>query len=331
VDGSRLNYAVVGGFVLLVLIAAIATLAGLSGWMRDTNRYVTVFRNVVGINEGTRVLYEGYPIGRVTGIRRLTVEQAEALFGAEGGDGRARFRVDFEVGEKWTIESNAEARILATGLLAAASINIVASASPADAPPRELDGIPVIPGRDGENLFSKADTLVDALQPLVGSVEQSVTQQVGPAFAELGELAALLTRELPPILRQVEGFANTMNDVADALRQVAGIENRRHIEATMRNFDAASANLMRLTAKTDRLLTGLNGIVDGNREDIEQSIKSLRYVLGALARDIDSINRNVEGAARNMHEFSREIRKNPGLLLGGGSTQDPAPRRDGRR
>jgi len=34
------------------------------------------------------------------------------------------------------------------------------------------------------------------------------------------------------------------------------------------------------------------------------------------------VNQNVEGTARNMYEFSREIRKNPGLLLSGGSPQE---------
>jgi phospholipid/cholesterol/gamma-HCH transport system substrate-binding protein len=331
VDEARLNFAVVGAFVLLVLAGAIVTLAGLTGWERDTLRYLTVLRNVAGINEGTRVLYEGYPVGRVSGIDRLTGEQEKALYGAASRDGRVRFRVDLEIQEKWTIGSNSEARILATGLLAATAINIVGRPAPAEGPLAELDGVPVIPGREGETLISKADMLVDELQPLVATVGETLNQQVGPAFAGLAELVALLTRELPTILQQVERLANTLNEVGDELRQVASAENRQHVEATVRNFDNASANLMTLTSKADRLLTSLNEVVDGNREDIERSIKSLRYVLGAIARDIDSINRNVEGTTRNMNEFSREIRQNPGLLLGGATPRDPARRRDGER
>jgi phospholipid/cholesterol/gamma-HCH transport system substrate-binding protein len=38
------------------------------------------------------------------------------------------------------------------------------------------------------------------------------------------------------------------------------------------------------------------------------------------------INQNLEGAARNMFEFSRQIRQNPGLLLGGKPPTDEAPR-----
>ncbi|MCF6247966.1 MAG: hypothetical protein L3J69_11470, partial [Desulfobacula sp.] len=37
---------------------------------------------------------------------------------------------------------------------------------------------------------------------------------------------------------------------------------------------------------------------------------------------IDAVNQNVEGTARNMYEFSRQIRQNPGLLLSGGSPQE---------
>jgi len=36
-----------------------------------------------------------------------------------------------------------------------------------------------------------------------------------------------------------------------------------------------------------------------------------------VSRNIDSITYNLEGTSRNMSEFSREIRENPGLLLGG--------------
>ena len=36
------------------------------------------------------------------------------------------------------------------------------------------------------------------------------------------------------------------------------------------------------------------------------------------------MNQNLEGAARNMYEFSRQIRQNPGLLLGGTPPEDAA-------
>ena len=50
----------------------------------------------------------------------------------------------------------------------------------------------------------------------------------------------------------------------------------------------------------------------------------LRYLTDSVSRHIDAINRNLEGAARNLYEFSRQIRQNPGLLLGGTPPRDQA-------
>jgi phospholipid/cholesterol/gamma-HCH transport system substrate-binding protein len=60
---------------------------------------------------------------------------------------------------------------------------------------------------------------------------------------------------------------------------------------------------------------------------VEKSVVDLRYIVESIARRIDSMNQNLEGAARNMYEFSRQIRQNPGLLLGGTPPEDAAARR----
>jgi phospholipid/cholesterol/gamma-HCH transport system substrate-binding protein len=57
--------------------------------------------------------------------------------------------------------------------------------------------------------------------------------------------------------------------------------------------------------------------VEDNREDLERSIRSLRHTLEEVAVQTEIILHDMEGTSRNMHEFSRQIRQNPGLLLGG--------------
>ena len=61
-----------------------------------------------------------------------------------------------------------------------------------------------------------------------------------------------------------------------------------------------------------------------NREQINAAVTDLRYLTDSVSRHIDAINRNLEGAARNLYEFSRQIRQNPGLLLGGTPPRDQA-------
>ncbi|NQV56914.1 MAG: MCE family protein, partial [Rhodospirillales bacterium] len=70
-------------------------------------------------------------------------------------------------------------------------------------------------------------------------------------------------------------------------------------------------------SQIDGLFGSVQSIVSDNRLDIDRTVVELRHSVESVARHIDAINQNVEGASRNMFEFSRQIRQNPGLLLGG--------------
>lgn len=90
-------------------------------------------------------------------------------------------------------------------------------------------------------------------------------------------------------------------------------ENREKLERTIASLDKAAQDLDQLAALS-------RGVVADNRADV-------RYVIESVARHVDSINQNLDGAARNMFEFSRQIRQNPGLLMGGTPPKDTAPAR----
>jgi phospholipid/cholesterol/gamma-HCH transport system substrate-binding protein len=76
----------------------------------------------------------------------------------------------------------------------------------------------------------------------------------------------------------------------------------------------------------DKLLETLNTVISDNRLDIDRTVVDMRHSVESVARHIDAINQNLEGASRNMYEFSRQIRQNPGLLLGGRPPTDNAPK-----
>jgi phospholipid/cholesterol/gamma-HCH transport system substrate-binding protein len=44
--------------------------------------------------------------------------------------------------------------------------------------------------------------------------------------------------------------------------------------------------------------------------------------MAAISRRIDSITGDLESTTRNMNEFSRQIRENPGVLVRGRETSD---------
>ena len=78
---DKLNYVIVGGFVLAMLAGLIVALAMLTGRTGATDAYYVVYRNVTGIKFGTQV-EEVVP---------------------EPSAGGMRFRVDFSVKEGWQI------------------------------------------------------------------------------------------------------------------------------------------------------------------------------------------------------------------------------------
>ena len=108
-------------------------------------------------------------------------------------------------------------------------------------------------------------------------------------------------------------------------------ENREKLERIIARAESATGNInefsgeLRATRKRiDQLLESMDNMLIDNKLDVEQAIVDLRHVVDSVARHIDSLNQNMDGAARNMYEFTRQIRKNPGLLLGGSPPQGEA-------
>lgn len=301
-----------------MLAALVGSLVWLKGWTGGTASYITVFHSVSGLTVGAQVLYEGYPVGQVTGIGRLNEPEIRSLFGDGGEAEPLRFRVDMAIKDDWPVAAGAEAGIVATGLLTAASINIVQT-RPADgeAVRQALDGVPVIAGRDSAGLWQKAETMIDTVAPLADVVDEIVRGSLKPTFAQLRQLTDYLQAALPPLVERVDGFTASLAAAGSDVRQLTGVDNRRHIEATLANLHDTSAGLARLTVRLDGLAASLDALVSANRADVDHSVDSLRYAADAIARDVDAITRNAEATARNMNEFSRQIRQNPSRLFGG--------------
>jgi phospholipid/cholesterol/gamma-HCH transport system substrate-binding protein len=76
-----------------------------------------------------------------------------------------------------------------------------------------------------------------------------------------------------------------------------------------------------LSVEVNQVAKSIHGMVDRNGKNVDKSTADLEYILRTVSQNIDAITNNLEGTTRNMNEFSRLIRQNPGLLLGGGSPE----------
>ena len=326
---NKINYLLVGTFVLAMVAGLIVALSVLTGRTGATDAYHAYYSNVTGVKFGTQVVYEGYPIGQVETVT------------PEPSKGGMRFRVDFEITEGWKIPKDSKVAIAAPGLLAAVTLSIAAGASPdALAPGAEVSAV------EGGDLFAVVSGVAEKLgglsdnsiEPLLASVQRAVNNanklldNHGEALAgdlkqminEASLLVADVSRRIPVVIDNMELIASDVKSFSGELKAAATPANRKLIEATIANLNGATKDARAAMANGDKLMTTLTDMVGKNDGDLRRAIKDARYVVESVARRIDAINENLEGMSRNMLEFSRQIRQSPGLLLNSKPVTDEA-------
>jgi len=329
VRSNKINYLLVGTFVLAMVAGLIVALSVLTGRTGATDAYHAYYSNVTGVKFGTQVVYEGYPIGQVETVT------------PEPSKGGMRFRVDFEITEGWKIPKDSKVAIAAPGLLAAVTLSIAAGASPdALAPGAEVSAV------EGGDLFAVVSGVAEKLgglsdnsiEPLLASVQRAVNNanklldNHGEALAgdlkqminEASLLVADVSRRIPVVIDNMELIASDVKSFSGELKAAATPANRRLVEETVANLNGATKDARAAMANGDKLMTTLTDMVGKNDGDLRRSIKDARYVVESVARRIDAINENLEGMSRNMLEFSRQIRQSPGLLLNSKPVTDEA-------
>jgi phospholipid/cholesterol/gamma-HCH transport system substrate-binding protein len=300
---ARINYVAAGAFVAVMLVVAVVAIAMLTGRTGATDGYYSIYKNVTGVKFGTQILYEGYPIGQVEKVTPVAK------------DGAMQFRVDYTVQEGWQIPNDSVARIGASGLLSAITINIDAGSSPI----AYKTGV-MITGLEAADLFS-------VMSQMAGQVSDIAQNDIRPLLATINRTADAFALTVGTVgnlvdndgTRVVKTFAKLADDLNERLPRIA-----ENVDTSAANFAELSKDLADTRARLDKLLVVSEAIVGENRDEVRKSIEDLKHVTDSLARHIDAVNQNVEGTSRNMYEFSREIRQNPGLLLSGSTPKDNA-------
>jgi phospholipid/cholesterol/gamma-HCH transport system substrate-binding protein len=326
---SNINYVVVGAFVIGMIIAAISAVAVLTGRTGSVDHYYTVYNNVTGVKFGTQVVYEGYPIGQVEAVT------------PEENKGRMEFRVDFTIQEGWRIPEDSQIEIAAPNLLSAVALQVEAGDSTEALVPGSR-----VNSRNASNVFGAVSSLADQVarvieidaKPLMNEVTQTFAELkrfisedgnvlAGSAKTLLGDSSVLiknLQQRIPRITNNIETFATNMTKASVEIGKIASPRNRKIVEEILGQMDDAANKFDDVLVTMDKVLEDIDRLAVDPKADIETIFGESRYVVESVSRHIESINQNMESAARNMNEFSRQIRANPGLLLG----SSPQPSKD---
>jgi len=312
---SKINYLVVGLFVSAMILVLVVSVAMVTGRTGATDAYYTVYDNVTGVKYGTQVIYEGYPIGQVE-----TVTPAER-------DGRMEFRVDFTITQGWRVPEDSQIEIAAPSLLSAVALQIHAGVSR-----DRLKSGDRVNSRATADVFGTVTSLAEQVtvaietdvKPLIheltGTIKEVKRFVSTDGSALLGNASSLLgdiSARIPEVADNLQSFSANINQVSAELRRTVSPENRKALEGVIAEMNLATGNFRDVLTTMDKVLEDVDRLVVDPKADIETVIGETRYVVESLSRHIDSINQNMEAASRNMNEFSRQIRANPGLLLGG--------------
>ena len=303
----RVNYVLVGGFVLAMVAGLIGVVALLTGRTGAADTYLTSFANVAGVKFGTKVSYEGFVIGQVDEIAPLR------------DNGTTRFQLKLGVRQGWPIPKDSVVRITSSGLLSAVVVDIKGGGSAELLPP----GGEITPGANG-NLFAMmsdvAGQVSDLSQNTLKPLLTTLNDQIGKAAPQLLSDMAIVTGDLaaktPRITSDIERMTGTLS------AQVVTEANAQRVARSLDNVAQLTGGLEESRHKLDTTLASIDKVVSGNRETVDASLKDLRYTLQTVAGSIDAVTNNLEGASRNFNEFSRQLRDNPAVLINGRRAED---------
>jgi len=171
--------------------------------------------------------------------------------------------------------------------------------------------------------------LIGRLAKLVASADRLMERDLAKFLASVNGLTAELQAHVPRIAADMQGFTGRLNATMGSVQKVLSAKNVEGIESVIRNVDRMSHEFVQIGINLQGTLDQVNGVVadmgkiiDANEGKVGAALDDTRYVLRSMARNIDAINHNLAGTTRNMNEFSRLIRQNPGLLLGGAPREE---------
>ena len=316
---NRVGYFVVGLFVVILLAGLIGLLTVLAGRGEHAESYETVYANVSGLKFGTPVFFEGFQAGQIEHIAPITV-----------GD-HTEFRVALSVRADLSIPDDSEVLIVQPNLLSGRALSIKAGRSRTLIQPGghirggTTTGLAALPGlvSGGQDVIEDARALMNEATATVAAIKRWVAEDMVRITASYESLPLVLQAEAQALSAEASGMALAANAVIERTNLFLSDENARSVTRSLTNVETltedlakTSADLRALGNDTRVVLEQIRALISDNKTDIEGSIVDMRYTVETIAERIDAVTYNLEGASRNMYEFSRQIRINPGLLLG---------------
>ncbi|MFW2374860.1 MAG: MlaD family protein [Gammaproteobacteria bacterium] len=274
---DTINYFMVGSFVLAMMILLLYGLYRITGQTVGAVEYSVVFDRVQGIKDGSAVTYGGYLVGQVDSLKPINENN------------RTRYRLTLNIRRDWLIPDDSSAQIIQPGLISEQQIEITEGHSEHKLKPGDM-----INSREAVDMMVLMNSIGNELDNFIPAVT--------------GDVLNLLQK---------------LNQTASQVEQMFSDKNRQHLDRMFVNVDQSSQQLAlmvsgfdRVNQQLEKLLGQSAALVSDNDQDIRLAVTELRKAMLSISSNMESILYNLSSSSRNMNEFTRQLRDNPGVLLG---------------
>jgi phospholipid/cholesterol/gamma-HCH transport system substrate-binding protein len=296
---SKVNFAVVGVFVLVLgagLIAGVLWFSGGGAYRKAYDTYQTnMAESVSGLNRDAPVRYRGVEVGRV---RKMALAPSNGEL--------VQLTLDIERGTPVRQDTVAVLRV--QGLTGIAYVEL--SGGGPDSPALEArpgEAYPVIPS--GPSLMARLDTAITALLTNVNRTSESMNDLMDEdnrrvfkqTLAELRVLTRTLAARSAAIDSSLANAARTMDNTARLTGDLPRLVER--MQASADGFD-------RMTGAIARAGTDANATLAGTRAD-------LRQAAGEIVPDVRLLATELREVTGSLRRFSDQLEQNPSMLLYG--------------
>lgn len=302
---NKVNYALVGTFVVTLLLALVVGILWLSGGAQYRKHYTPYIaymnESVSGLNLNAPVKYRGVEVGRV---KRISLEHGE------------RVRLDLDIEEGTPIKENTVAFLTVQGLTGIAQIELSGGTK---------DARPLI-SRTGE-------------EPAIIKTRPSLLVRLDNAATDLLTSFNRTSDNINSVLDQ-DNRDSTKKILAN-IAQLTGalVANQNNIDAILRNSETTTDNAAKLTAELPALAERIARSADTLKKMSDEVSKASASTRKTMDRAHEWVNQvsdetlpELQGTLSELQELTAslkriggELERNPGMLVVGREPLPPGP------
>ena len=292
---TKVNYAAVGLFTILLGVALVAGLLWLAAGGNFSKQYDSYFaylnESVAGLNLNAPVKYRGVDVGRVSEIR-LDPVNPETV------------RLTFELDKGTPVKTDTEAVLKTQGLTGIAYVELSGGSRAASLMTRSTNGdFPVIPTKPSlsarlENVATRVMASLDKtstnLNALLSDENQAALKST---LADISTITRTLAARKDTIDAGIANAGKVFEEGAKAMAKVGPAIERidRSAEAIRLMADNASAASLAAGKTVDAVGTDVKRLTAETLPEVERLLREMDDLASSLRRLSDSYERNPGG------------------------------------